>query len=198
MEGALDIVTVDTDGRLLRLQCYPTSHRAVESKIVRFQRCVVRLDVLSASHRVLVGPTTENPANRNSISSPTAATWEIHETVACEAAVADEQPPEVALLPPELRWQAEPWTVDFRSELCFGDHALREAAASVIALTDRSDSLVAAFPGNELALTGLTVRSTSDDRIRWNSWHLYPGADPHVVTTQTTATSRPRRREDTR
>ncbi len=196
----LGVDPLDTDGRLLRLQPGPTSHLAVASRFVRLDSAMVRLDILSASHRVMMAATPLGTI------APVEG-WDVHETVACGSAAAAVHPDR---LPSSHTWKTGDWTMSFRSELSTDPDSLQAAADQLIAGADHPAALVASFPGHPLAITGLTVHqhvagdTNGDDTnssdstatastggqtsIEWRSWHLYPGDDPHMVTTTTIAT----------
>ncbi len=174
----LSVEPHDTDGRLLRLQTQPTSHVAVADRLLRIDGLSLHLEILSASHRVVVR--AEDGSS-------------IHETVACaagSAVVVDDD-----CLPDRHRWTTRGWQVDFSSSLRFGPDAVEKSAAEFGRLrTERPDAnLVGRFPGHDLALTALNADLTRADQLAWRSWHLYPGTDPHVVTTVTRATRLERR-----
>jgi len=158
----------------------PTDHVAVTSRFVRLDCAMVRLDVLSASHRVLLAATP--------LGTPAAVDgWEATETVACgsadSAAVSDH-------LPDLHDWNNGEWSMTFTSEFTTSLTDLEAAAAQLDAVAHHPRALVARFPGDPLAITGLTVHESCDGprpRVEWRAWHLYPGDDPHMVTTTTTA-----------
>ncbi len=171
----LDVEPLDTDGRLLRLHCHQTGHRAVARSTLSFGAVTVELDVLAASHRVTVRPTHDRSSN---------AEWQIDETVACATNAAAV---ESGALPPVYTWRTGPWHLAFESTLERGSEMVETSAADLAARHGEPNHLIVAFPGHHHALTGLQVAG-SPDSLTWRTWHLYPGDDPHVVLTTTHAT----------
>lgn len=179
----LDIAGQDTDGRLLRLHTGPTDAPAVDALEMTLGPIVVRLEVLAASHRV-------------SVRRRDGEAWEVIETVACGG---HGRPVDTAALPSRHDWSDDGWTMRFTSGLAKGDAALAAAVAAIEPLVGHPAALVARFPGHDDALTALVVdtddgHASSDSAssagaasVRWRTWHLYPGADPHVVETATAA-----------
>lgn len=170
---ALAVPVVDTDGRQLRLCVTPTTHVAVASRDLRIQGAVVSLEVLAASHRVrIVGD----------------GDWSLNETVACDL----ESYLTADRLPEERSWSTLNHTMRFHSALLAGSTAV-EAAAAELASLPVEKSLVVRFPGHLQALTAIQLLPSAEsiDSIAWRTWHLYPGSDPHVVTTSTVATAKP-------
>lgn len=167
--GHVDIVgvpIVDTSGRRLRLITSPTAHEAVASTQVSTGAGVLHLDALAASHRVRLLP----------FDAGAGAAAIVEETVACELDTAVEP-----FLPTAHSWRTDTAIVTFASTLREGSDAVDDAAAAISAL-DPSRSLVARFPGHALAYTAIEVVAAGTSPS-WRSWHLYPGADPHVVFT---------------
>lgn len=166
----LDIEPLDTNGHLLRLCCGPTAHVSVASRRLSLPGAELRIDILSASHRVIVAGLT--------------AADDVNETVACGGGGVDlvDGP-----LPARHRWDTSNWSVDFSSELLVGHANVVAAAEEIKAVSQQPTALVAQFPGNPLALTALWVDAKTESPS-WRSWHLYPDAstsDSHVVTTIT-------------
>ncbi len=168
--AVLDIEPLDTSGHLLRLCCGPTAHVAVVSRRLSLPGAELRIDILSASHRVIVAGLT--------------AADDVNETVACGGGgVGLVDGP----LPAHHQWDTSNWSVDFSSELRIGDAAVVAAAAEVDSVSAQPTALVARFPGHPMALTALWVDDNAESPS-WRSWHLYPGSptsDSHVVTTTT-------------
>lgn len=173
----LRVDPLDTDGRLLRLQPGPTAHVAVASRFVRLDTAMARLDILSASHRVMMA---SMPLGTLAASDG----WDVHETVACGSAAEAVLPDR---LPTAHEWEAGGWSMSFTSSLSTDLDELHRAADRLAAGADHPATLVASFPGHPLAITGLSVHERSSG-VEWRSWHLYPGDDPHMVTTTTVAT----------
>lgn len=167
--GARDLAVpiVDTNGRDLRLFLGTTDHEPVATRALVVGDCVVHLDVLAASHRVRV--VTESGR-------------QLVETVACDVGngIAER-------LPASAEWVVADRVVSFSSALVEGLSVV-EAAAAAIDCLDPDRSLVVRFPGDALALTAIALVANDDPNlIAWRTWHLYPGLDPHVVTTDTSA-----------
>lgn len=189
-EAVLCVPVADVSGAALRLFTQPPDHSAVLSRRVEVEDWVVVLDVLAASHRITVLDADPRPVR----SSRRAL---VSETVACMASgAAPDDPSPVAsdALPAEHQWSASGLTMRFTARTIVGDAAVEAAADELDALDPESTSLVARFPGHPLARTALAVgveRVNGEPQLTWNSWHLYPGIDPHVVMSQTTATPNP-------
>ena len=163
----LAVPVVDTDGRHLRLSTSSTDHVAVASLAIPVHGSVAHLDVLAASHRVR-------------IVAPSGAT--VVETVACDTTAGYP-----SQLPVDTSWVAGERAMDFSSQILQGDPAV-SAAADAIASLDSARSIVVRFPGHQMAFTAIELLPpTTADVISWRTWHLYPGADAHVVTTSTTS-----------
>lgn len=173
----LEIAPLDTDGRLLRLHCESTTHSAVATETVRLGEDLLRLDILSASHRVSI-------ASRTSPSS-VAPAWDVHETVACGSIGAEQ----CTSLPDHLQWSSGPWNLLFASSLSVGVESIDAADCDIGSAVERPGcvSIARRFPGHSLAVTALVASAPAPDQLIWTSWHLYPGPDPHVVTTHTEA-----------
>lgn len=190
--NVLGVEWLDTDGQLLELCSEPTTHLAVASSDLHFTvapmgRVVLRLDILSASHRVRLAAA---PCTRRAEPA-----WNVHETVACfpgscspgTVAIADEPTSRPSRLPQRQRWRTPQWELDFHSDIAFGESTIPEAMSLIEKTEGDANTLTGRFPGHPSALTALRVQA-SPSQLLWRSWHLYPGQRPHVVTTQTTAT----------
>ncbi len=71
--------------------------------------------------------------------------------------------------------------LDFASERPDLDAAsLADLASALRALATDDDALVVSFPGHPDALTSVRLLPGG-----WETWHLYPGAQPHAVRTRT-------------
>lgn len=166
----LDVEPLDSDGRLLRLCCGPTGHEAVASRRLSLPSAELRIDILSASHRVIVAGLT--------------AADDVSETVACGGGgVGLVDGP----LPSRHQWDTSNWSAEFTSDLRVGGAELADAVDQIEAISGSPTALVAQFPGHPMALTALWVDDTTESPS-WRSWHLYPKSatsDPHVVTTIT-------------
>ena len=179
----LAVAACDTDGRLLRLRTDRTDHAPVAKSLLAQGPLALTLEVLAASHRVRL---TDGATGHVLLT----------ETVACA------EPGEataVGTLPTDHAWADGSWLASFHSAIAFGANAVEAAAADVAVLAGTSHALVGRFPGHPLALTALEAQfrptidgsDETDDPfptvLGWRSWHLYPGSDPHVVTTVTRA-----------
>lgn len=168
----LAVPPVDTDGRELRLSVTPTDHVAVATRVVALEGALadaaVHLEVLAASHRVRLVC--------NGVTHVT-------ETVACDAASAAADQ-----LPTRSSWNAGGRAVSFTSKIVEGAAEVSAAVESIAEL-DPDRSIVVRFPGHSMAFTAIELLpAAADDSIAWQTWHLYPGPDAHVVLTSTTAT----------
>ena len=189
---SVDVPPTDVIGDALRLHLGPNGLHAVASRRVALGGgWALVLEVLAASHRV----TVESPAGPVLV-----------ETVAC-GIEAGSPPVDPDRLPGRHEVAVAGGRYHFASER--GDGPAVEAAAERLrAAGARTDTLVVGFPGHPDALTGLvvqaetvparTVPSGADHApadpgagagtgapatVRWATWHVYPGAAGHVVTT---------------
>ncbi|MEZ5375758.1 MAG: DUF2617 family protein [Acidimicrobiales bacterium] len=174
---AIDVESVDTDGRALRLHTGPTPHHAVRTLAVDLGPWRVDLDILSASHRVTVR------------AGDGATELLVRETVACGAS---DDAVDADTLPGTYGWSVNEWEVQFTSKTVVGDDAVRMAASQLEHLHDVPTAIVGRFPGDDLALTALVadlqmLPISGAAQLAWHSWHLYPGVDPHAVITHTVA-----------
>lgn len=172
-----DVTPADVIGDALRLHLGRTVWPAVAHEVVPVPGVAqVMLEVLAASHRVTVLAPDGNPDHE----------WLV-ETVAC--GTADAPPVSADHLPSSHESVGGHGTYRFRSRTDHGDDAVRRAATAVRAMPR---GLAVAFPGHPDALTGLAVSPveatgpSGAGGVAWSTWHVYPGATPHVVTTSST------------
>ncbi len=89
-------------------------------------------------------------------------------------------------LPADHRWAtpagASGW---FRSRIQSGSVAIDEALAQLRTRDPALPGLDVQFPGHGEAITSLVLTDATAEHLAWSTWHLYPGADPHVVMTTT-------------
>ena len=167
------VTPADVIGEALRLHLGPTAWPAVASRSFSVGPFEVMLEVLAASHRVRV------------CRQVTGSTLDVlTETVACGTAAT----PPVAndRLPSHHRADLRGATYQFSSATEFGDAAVGAATTAVRTI---DCGLQVGFPGHPDALTGISLHvaasSIGDEptALSWTTWHVYPGARPHVVTT---------------
>lgn len=186
-DAKLCVPVADVSGAALRLFTTPPDHPAVRSRTVELGDWVVVLDVLAASHRVTVLEGHSQPPL-----VPEAGV--VSETVAClagDGAACAPAPVSAKELPDRYQWSVGVWAMDFTARTIRGSQAVDDAADELEQLAGATTSLVAKFPGHRHAWTGLTVdlhRVDDGPTLTWHAWHLYPGEDPHVVISRTTAT----------
>ena len=164
----------DVIGESLRLHLGPTEWPAVASRQFRHDPFVITVEVLAASHRVLVH-------------SAASITPLVVETVACGRAASS--PVDDHRLPAEHELDLVAATYRFTSATRTGFHAVRRAADDVRSI---ERGLQVAFPGHSDALTGIRLdpapAAGAAGSIGWTTHHVYPGTTPHVVTTSSTLT----------
>lgn len=167
---SVDVPPADVIGDALRLHLGPNALPAVA--LVRVPVAgigVVVLEVLAASHRVTVVH-HDRPV--------------LVETVACATGSAlDPEPVDPSALPACHHDLLGTGSYRFTSDRLAGARAVAETARHLRTLSQRSDALTVGFPGHPDALTGLAVAPAPAGTVAWSTWHLYPGADPHVVAT---------------
>lgn len=167
---SVDVPPADVIGDALRLHLGPNALPAVASVQVPLAGIgVVVLEVLAASHRVTV-VVHDIPV--------------LVETVACATgSTIDPEPVAASALPTRYEGDVGTGTYRFTSDRLSGGRAVTETARHLRALSRRSDALTVGFPGHPDALTGLALVPAPVGTVAWSSWHLYPGADAHVVAT---------------
>ena len=175
----VDISPADVVGDALRLRLGPNTLSAVASCRVELGseargELTAVLEVLTASHRV-----TLISGGRDLVV----------ETVACDPGASTPAAGVVDAfrLPEEHRWATELGPSCFTSRTLHGQTSLDRARAEIDDLDGRAGSVVVGFPGHADALTAV-VADRAGLELRWRTWHLYPGSDPHHVTTTTTLT----------
>ncbi|HRA34715.1 MAG TPA: DUF2617 family protein [Acidimicrobiales bacterium] len=167
---SVDVPPADVIGDALRLHLGPNALPAVAAiRVPVGPHRVLVLEVLAASHRVTL-LLHGRPA--------------LVETVACATgSPLDAEPVDPYSLPTAHAVDLEPGGYRFTSERRDGHGAVTDAARHVRTLSGRGDALTVGFPGHPDALTGLAVASGPPATLAWSTWHLYPGATPHVVAT---------------
>jgi hypothetical protein len=111
------------------------------------------------------------------------------ETVAC--GTDGTTPVEASTLPSVHEVDLDGGRYRFESTTLHGSGPVESAARSV---REVAQGLTVAFPGHPDALTGIRLdhrgaHARADaTAISWTTWHVYPGALPHVVTTSSTYT----------
>jgi hypothetical protein len=167
---SVDVPPADVIGDALRLHLGPNALPAVAGiRVPVGPDLVLVLEVLAASHRVTV-LRSGRPV--------------LVETVAClTGSPLDAPPVDPAALPGAHAVDLGAGCYRFTSERRDGPAPLAEAARLVRALSGRGDALTVGFPGHPDALTGLAMVGAAPAPLAWSTWHLYPGADPHVVAT---------------
>lgn len=170
-----DVLPADVIGDSLRLHLGPTEWPAVATRTITVGAFLVRLEVLAASHRVQVLTLDHRPV--------------VTETVACGSATAP--PVDEHRLPTAHHEQLGGATYRFGSTSETGREAVHHAAQTVRRV---ERGLQVAFPGHPDALTGICLHPAhplirrSQTSLGWTTFHVYPGATPHVVTTSSTLT----------
>ncbi|GAA3736382.1 hypothetical protein HDA32_001365 [Spinactinospora alkalitolerans] len=136
----------------------------------------IELRILGASHQVLLEAGRERLA----------------ETVACLPGAAGGLPRHAASS------AAGPHHYDFASSVRrLGPEAFAEEVAQAsLAVADHPRGLLATFPGDSLAVTGL-VTETDGRTLRWRSWHAYPQSGELVTTTTSVSLRRSTPRPET-
>jgi Protein of unknown function DUF2617 len=120
---------------------------------------VVRLQVLGASHQVLVRRGDDVL---------------LSETVACGLG-------DAAPLPSRTRRGGYHFGSRVRR---LEEAAFRAEVDALVARLDRvEDALVAGFPGTPYAVTALAVQPRTGNRLDWQTWHAYPQTGELVHTT---------------
>lgn len=179
----LPVVPVDVTGSALRLHLGATTWPSVASE--RFEQpdgIVLVFEVLAASHRVTLLD------DRGGSGEPL-----IVETVACgdsgSAPVRSDE------LPRGHSHEVGSGHYRFGSSTVHGTTAVADTAEIVRSRTGSiQPGLAVAFPGHPDALTALVIdHAPNQDGIGWSTWHIYPGDNPHVVTTTSTFSLRNRR-----
>lgn len=156
----LDVPFADVRGDTLRwtlapIPCSPLASRTVDLG----SGLTVTLSVLGASHQVVVRR-HDRPL--------------LHETIACGIA-------EAAPLP------ATHAVGGYRLATHVGEMGPEELASQasrlVERLSERTEAVVAHFPGDPHAVTALALEKVSARQITWNTWHTYPQTGEIVATT---------------
>lgn len=167
---SVDVPPADVIGDALRLHLGANALPAVASVRVPVAGIgVVVLEVLAASHRVTVLH-HDRPV--------------LVETVACATgSTLDPEPVDASALPTRHEDVSDLGAYRFTSDRLGGTGAVTETARHLRTLSHRADALTVGFPGHPDALTGLALVPAPAGTVAWSSWHLYPGADAHVVAT---------------
>ena len=160
----LDVPFADVRGDTLRwtlapIPCTPLASRTVDLG----SGLMVTLSVLGASHQVVV--------RRHDLPL-------LHETIACGIAEAEPLPETHAAGGYRLASQVEE----------MGPEELATQASRLVErLRERTDAVVAHFPGDPHAVTALALERSDEEagvrRITWRTWHTYPQTGEIVATT---------------
>ncbi|MFD0772515.1 DUF2617 family protein [Streptomonospora algeriensis] len=165
MPAALSAPFVDTRAADLTWTLDAPELPALLTRCRRLAGYRVELRVLGASHQVVLADDTAL----------------LTETVACLPGVDGELPrrarPAVAGLA----------SYDFTSSVAtLAPAAFAERVARVRAEAERDPlGVVAAFPGDPLAITALLPQAAAGSGVRWRTWHAYPQTAELVTTTTT-------------
>lgn len=169
----ITVATAETSGRALSLVPASTQHEPVATLRVGQGAITVMFHVLAASHRVEVFHYTDLVAV---------------ETVVCDVAGSPSAGGSVrGSLPRHATWRSGAWFLTFDAAVVDGNDAIHAARQRLADTVRVDEGIVARFPGDPDAITALALTAATPRSVSWNTWHLYPGSDPHVVHTSTSA-----------
>jgi hypothetical protein len=154
----LDVPFADVRGDTLRWTLAPVDCTPLASQTVSIGGLSVTLNVLGASHQIVVRR-HDRPI--------------LHETVACGIVDAAALPAAHA----EGGYSLGSYVATLEP-----DELAERASELVERLEGRTDAVVAHFPGDPNAVTALALDELGEQQISWSTWHTYPQTGEIVAT----------------